>query len=319
MWSIFDRINVDDGISEAYRIAYPGVAAEHSLFEHWNEMRERGEESVEGFMSGLKGKMAEFDAKDQLEFHGWTKVEFAPNPNQPIWDMTATSPEGQNAFWQSKGGGAERAGEIEQLVVESPDINFAVSTEIYDRIAEGSPDLVDRMVDIGSNHRLVEGIDDGLKTLSGNMGIDVPDKIVEIVPYAAAIIGAARLLHSVLRTEKQFKSVDRTEKNKVQVVQTLTLMSKMGIGFVLTKVGGAGGGLAGNVFPGPGNVVGVIGGAVAGAGMGIYLNRRLRPHMLRLALNITGLTHDDLFYFKNKQHIDGVAVRFRETASQLMR
>ena len=271
-------------------------------------------------MSGLKGKMGEFHAKDLLESKGWTEVAIATKRNQPIWDVTATSPEGQDILWQVKTGVAERAGKVEQMMVERPDINFAVGTEIYDGIAERSPDLVERMVDVGSDHQLVEGIDDGLITLSGNMGIDVPDKIVEIMPYAAGIIGAARLLYSVLRTEKQFKTVDRTEKNKIQVVQTLTLMSKMGIGFVLAKVGAVAGGAAGTAaIPGPGNVVGAIGGAFTGAGIGMYLSRRLRPHMLNLALNITGLTHDDLFYFKNKQNIDGVAVHFRETASQLMK
>ena len=278
-----------------------------------------GEESVVGFVSNLKGKMAEFNAKDMLESNGYTDVELASNLNQPLWDITATSPEGENVLWQVKTGMAKYAGEVEQLMVESPNIDFPVGTEIYDRIAERSPDLVDRMADIGSDHQLVDGIDDGLRTLSGNMGIDVPDNIVQIVPYATAILGSARLLYSVLRTEKQFKTVDRTEKNKVQVVQTLTLMSKMGISVVLAKVGYLAGGLAGSVIPGPGNIIGGIGGAVTAAGIGIYLNRRLRPHMLTLALNITGLTHDDLFYFKNKQHIDGVAVRFRETASQLMK
>ena len=39
----------------------------------------------------------------------------------------------------------------------------------------------------------------------------------------------------------------------------------------------------------------------------MYLNKHLQPHMLDLALNITGLTHDDLFYYKNKQRIDDTA------------
>ena len=30
------------------------------------------------------------------------------------------------------------------------------------------------------------------------------------------------------------------------------------------------------------------------------LNWHLQPHMLTLTLNITGLTNDDLFYYKNK-------------------
>ena len=69
---------------------------------------------------------------------------------------------------------------------------------------------------------------------------------------------------------------------------------------VLSTVGGMGGAAAGSFVPGVGNLIGGIAGAVTGAGMAMYLNRHLQPHTLRLALDITGLTNDDLFYFKNK-------------------
>ena len=51
--------------------------------------------------------------------------------------------------------------------------------------------------------------------------------------------------------------------------------------------------------------------------MGMYLNKHLQPHMLNLALDITGLTNDDLFYYKNKTRIDNVALNFRKTAGEL--
>ena len=41
------------------------------------------------------------------------------------------------------------------------------------------------------------------------------------------------------------------------------------------------------------------------------------PHMLNLALNITGLTNDDLFYYKNKVRIDNVALGYQERAIAL--
>ena len=49
----------------------------------------------------------------------------------------------------------------------------------------------------------------------------------------------------------------------------------------------------------------------------MYLNKRLQPHMLDLALNITRLTHDDLFYYKNKPRIDEVAFIFQTRAREL--
>ena len=60
-----------------------------------------------------------------------------------------------------------------------------------------------------------------------------------MVPYAAAIVGGARLVYSVLKTERQFKAADRTTRNRIQVVQTLTLMSRMGVSTVLATAGGA--------------------------------------------------------------------------------
>lgn len=130
-------------------------------------------------------------------------------------------------------------------------------------------------------------------------------------------IAGARLVHSVLRTEKQFSAADRTTRNKIQVVQSLTLMSRMGVTTVLATVGGMGGTAAGSAIPFLGNLVGGIVGTAAGAGMGMYLNRHLEPRMLDLALDITDLTNDDLFYYKNKVRIDGTAVSFRQTAIEL--
>ena len=65
-WTLFDAVNVDDTIARAYEAQYPNAAAEHSLHERWVEMMDRGEGSMTGFISGVKGKVAEFSAADQL-------------------------------------------------------------------------------------------------------------------------------------------------------------------------------------------------------------------------------------------------------------
>ena len=226
---------------------------------------------------------------------------------------------------------------------QRPDVHYAGSSEIYLKTSERTPELTARMTDIGSDYERVEGIKDGLNTLSANEGIDIPDA-AEILPYAGAIIAGVRLIYSVIRTERDFTNIDRTTKNKIQVVQTLTLMSRMGVNTVLATVGGAGGAYLGTVLPGPGNLVGGITGTIAGAGMGMHLNRRLQPRMLSLALDtgtiagagmgmhlnrrlqprmlslaldIMDITHDDLFYYKNKQRIDAAALSFRQSAMQL--
>ena len=239
------------------------------------------------------------------------------DPTQPVWDISAVDPDGQVILIQVKSVAEGSVSEIQGLIEANSNIHYYVSTEVYDKIAGRAPDLVDRMADIGSTDELEGTTEEGLDLLTDNMGIDVPDSIVEIVPFAGAILASARLIHSVIRTEREFQAVDRTARNKIQVVQTLTLMSRMGINTVLATVGGMGGTAVGSALPGIGNLVGGIGGTIVGAGTGMYLNQHLQPRMLDLALNITGLDHDDLFYYKNKVRIDEVAFSIRQTAGQL--
>ena len=317
MWGIWDQINVDDTLARAYATHYPNLAADHSLYDQWSGMIERGPESMQGFMNGLKGKVAEFSFAESLESSGYTNVAIAPNPAQPGWDISVINPEGDVELWQVKTGGADYANDVMDSILDNPGFNFAVSTEIFESIASSSPELADQMIEIGSTVELEGTINEGLDILSDNLGIDIPDGVGEIIPYAGAIIAGARLVYGVIRTEQQFKAVDRTDRNKIQVIQALTLMSRMGVTTVLSTVGALGGGAAGSAVPGIGNLVGSTVGALTGAGMGMYLNRHLQPHMLNLALDITGLTNDDLFYFRNKPHIDQVALSFRQTAQAL--
>ena len=329
LWGVFYANNVDDEmysrlvndgladrLAQAYEMAYRNVAADQSLHGQWLEMTERGDASVRSFINGLKGKLAEIEHKEWLEQNGFTEVSIAADPTQQIWDIVAVSPEGEQIFIQVKTGAAERAGEIESLMAGNPDVNYALGTEIYYRIADRSPDLIDQMTHIGS-YEFVGDATDALNTLSGNLGIDIPDGVVDIVPYAGVILAGARLVYSVLQTERQFKAADRTTKNKIQVVQSLTVMSRMGVTTVMATVGGAGGTAAGSAIPGVGNLIGGIAGTIVGAGIGMYLNKHLEPHMLDLALDITGLTRDDLFYYKNKERVDEVALSFRQTAIEL--
>ena len=99
LWVVFDDVNVDDAINQAYERAFSGT-----LTEHWREMMERGHESMQGFMSPLKGKVAEIKAADILEEEGFTNVQIADDPTQPDWDISAIDPYGQEVFIQVKTG-----------------------------------------------------------------------------------------------------------------------------------------------------------------------------------------------------------------------
>ena len=260
---------------------------------------------------------------------------------------------------------------IEGIGEINPDaqVFFPVTSEAFEAMSEYRPDLAAKMLDIvGTNTEIkghvetnlqtllenkgadisdeslaqivenpdflpIEGITDGLETLTGNLGIDVPDSLVEIIPFAPAIFASARLIAGAVKTEKEFKAADRTTKNKMQVVQTLALIGKFGPKTLMATIGGKGGveiggivgTLAGSVVPGVGNAVGgtvgSVGGGILGIGTGMwigrYLGERLEPHMLNLALNITGMTHDDLFYYKNKVRIDDLAMSFQGQARAL--
>lgn len=315
LWLIFDSINVDDNIQAAYEAQYPNLAADHSLYDHFQELMIRDGEAIQGFVSGIKGKMAEFNAAQQLESAGYTGVSIAADPTQAVFDITATNSDSAVTFWQVKTGTADYASQVQDAMAESPDVSFAVSSEIYEAIHEGSQEAAAAMLDIGPDWALVAGIQDGLETLSDNLGIDIPGGVGEIIPHIAAVAAGVRLIVSIISTERQFKAADRTTKNKIQVVQTLTLMSRMGVTAVLQAAGGTGGAAAGSLIPGVGNAIGGLVGVVGGGVTAMFLNKHLQPRMLSLALDITGLEEDDLFYYKNKLRIDQLALSYQKMAS----
>ena len=276
MWGVFSAVNIDDQLLGAYEVRWPGLASDSSLYE-LHQARLAGGEDVTWLHNGLKGKLAEFNAEEWLESKGYTEITFPGTEVNPGWDLRAIDPEGQETFISVKTGGEGYASDVAGDMEANSSLEFMVGSEVYDRIAQSHPELVDRIIaDVGPDHALVEGIEDGLETLSSNLGIDVPDGLVDVIPYAAAVIAAVRLIYGALRTEREFKEVDRTERNKLQVVQALTLMSRMGVTTVLATVGGQGGaavgGIAGTAVPGVGNFIGGaaggIGGSLLGAGVG---------------------------------------------------
>ncbi len=229
MWVIFPGINVDDDLLQAYEAAYPGLALDKSLYEQYLDMAESGDASITGFISGLKGKLAEFHAQDVLQQNGYSNVEIASTSTQALWDISAVNPVGETVFLQVKTGAESYANEVKAALESEPDVNFIVSSELYNSITSKSPEYIDQLTTLEPDYNLVENIDDGLRTLSGNEGIDIPDGVGDILPVAGGIILAASLIHSAWKTEKGFTAADRTTKNKVHVVRTLTLMSRLGI------------------------------------------------------------------------------------------
>ena len=139
---------VPDDLFEAYRLAFPEVAENYSLRERYLEMVERGPGSVEGFISNIKGKLAELRIQEQLsqEFPNHL-FPIAADQNQSVWDIPAVSlDDGTVTLIQAKTGGAEYAGDVLARMQENPTVLFAVSNEIRTAILADHPELASRFV-----------------------------------------------------------------------------------------------------------------------------------------------------------------------------
>ena len=316
LWGVFNRATVDEHLAAAYQDQFPLEYEYQSVYEQWETMVQLGPESEDAFINGLEGKIAEYHTTEILETSGYTNVELTAVADQEGWGNGATDPSGQDLFVQVQSESHFSEVELQHVVGDNSEYLYARGIEVYDNLVVTSADT-GGMVNTGFDYVPVEGIEDGLETLSTSEGIPIPDEVADLIPYAGAIVLGARLIYGALKAERDFSAADRTSKNRIHVVQTLTLMSRMGVSTVLAAAGGMGLGSAGSLVPGIGNLVGSIAGTVIGAGAGMYLNKYLQPHMLDLALNITGLTYDDLFYYKNKPHIDEVALAFHTRAGEV--
>ena len=74
MEALFQARNVPDIISEAHPLAFRRIANDGvSLYEHYEDVAERGTLALTNFINPLKGKVAELRAEDLLEEQnpGW--------------------------------------------------------------------------------------------------------------------------------------------------------------------------------------------------------------------------------------------------------
>ena len=308
MIALFDARNIPDDISEAHRLLHPSQASAH---EHYLEIVARGEDSVRGFVSSLKGKVAELRVVPQLEKR-FPDYRFAlePNPNHPVSDIYGIGPEGaEKLLIQVKVGADSYTSEVLQHMEEAPEnVMFMVGQEIYEKISASRPELAGRLIDSGiSGQDLTEDVSRGLELLARNHGIDVPDSLEEILPYVGEVVLGVKLVMQIVAVERGFSEAEISDRARVHGLKALTLMSRFGITAVCVGLGGAAGSIA---TPG----VGTVAGSLGGAGLATYLNRRMKPRMLQVALNIANMTEDDLFYLRNKGAVDRIGSSMATTA-----
>ena len=310
MEALFEARNVPDVLEEAYRSVFTNVSSSKSLHQSFVEKVVSGDRSELGFVNRLKGTVAEKECIPLMQerFPGYT-FELSSKPNQPIYDLIGRGPDGEELFVQVKVGGLGYAGDVMQKMEEAPEeVLFALSNELYQKVLQVRPEAANRLEDTGIEiTEFTEDVNSGLRTLAGNMGIDVPDSIGEILPYVGEIVLAIRLITQMVSTESELSGVEITDRARVHGIRTLTMMSRFGVTQVCALAGSAGGSAAGSaVAPGVGTAVGATAGAIGGAGAAILLNRLLEPRMEEVAIRIMGGDREEVFYLMNKSAIDTI-------------
>ena len=306
---IFQARNVPDDLIGAHELSFSG--SDLSLHEHYQEMLGRGDAAVTGFLSNLKGKVAELRLVPDLEqrYPGHT-FRLSENPTQPVLDIRGIGPDGTDDIMvQVKMGTESYAPEVVEAIQEGPpNLIFAVSREIHERIAETQSELVDRLLQSDvSNLQFTEGIQDSLEILSQNLGIDLPDSVGDVLPFAGEVVLGIRLLLDIVAVEKDFKAANLSDRSRIHALKALMLISRFGVSMVLTAVGAT----MGSSLPGPGSMVGAIGGAAVAS----RLNRRLKPRLLDVAMMLAGVDEDDIFYFKNTLAVDHIGASLAATTA----
>ena len=301
--ALFEARNVSDVLNEAYSLAFTSASQSKSLYEHFSEVKVLGDRSIEGFVSSLKGKVAELEGVQLLEerLPGYS-FEIAPNPIQPVYDLIGRGHDGaENVLVQVKAGSENYVGEVLDRMEEAPShVRFALSSEIYEKVLNAKPESADRLIDLEIEiSEFTEDVKSGLGTLSTNLGIDVPDSLGEVLPYIGEVVLAIRLITQIISTEEDLKGIEISNRSRVHAIRTLALMAKFGV----TQICALGGGFAGTaVNPGVGSAIGAIG----GAGGAMLLNRLLEPRIEEVAITIVGGDGDEIFYLMNKSAIDEI-------------
>jgi|AntRauTorcE11897_2_1112592.scaffolds.fasta_scaffold18750_2 hypothetical protein len=303
--TLFDQRNIPDSLQEAYSLSMTDKSSVMSLYQNYLEKQELGQESVNGLISNIKGKIFELNIESKLEneYPGFD-FEIAKNPNQPIWDLKGINSNGEEILVQAKMGGENYASDVLERMNEDPNVLFSVSKEIKERILESNPELADRLVTSNlKSSEFTEDVKSQLEALAQNEGIDIPDEIGDILPYVTEIVLGIRLLVDIVKVERDFSKIQLDDRSRIHALKALILFSRFGISITLTTVGG----LAGTAInPGIGTGLGAISGAILSG----YLNKKLKPHILEIAEKLTKVDDNEMFYLKNKSFIDSLGKSF---------
>ncbi|MCY3959723.1 MAG: hypothetical protein OXG65_15740 [Chloroflexi bacterium] len=286
------------------------MAADHSLNEHYQEVLASGSESATGFISGLKGKLAELLAQDLLEQNGYTEVKLAADPTQAVWDISAVDQAGEQHLFQVKTGAESYSHELVEALESQPDLHFLVGSELYSKVVASSPELAGRITDIGSDEKLVETVQGSLSSLDSAAYSELFHVVGESAPPLFLLYSLGRLALAAKKTRNEFEGLDFAESARVQLVQNSPLVAQLAGSAVLASLGAL---IGSSVGPG-----GTVAGIAIGIGLARQVSRPLETQTRKLARRLTNTAPEDVFYLRHKEHLDDLAVRFQKNARQAM-
>lgn len=212
-------------------------------------------------------------------------------------------------------GGETYASEVHERMLENPDVLFATSTEIQEKILEKSPELASQFINVMevSNLQFTTQIAENVEQLLGNFGIDPPDGLGDLLPMLAEAKLVMKLLEVNSSVNKEYQYVNKSDMEKIKMIKAMVLISRYGITSVSAFCGAKAGAMVdlgtGGMLMGLGTLVGGLGGVIAGGMMG----GNIEPRLYDLALDIMDYTRDDLFYLKNKITVDEIGRRIQNT------
>lgn len=215
-YQLLETRNIPDDLFEAYASQYPQMFESGvSLYDKYLEVYDKGEKSILGLVNGVKGKFFEYHVQDNLsERYPDYNFTISDVANQPVWDIKGINPEnGEEILVQVKMMASTQASNLSTIMQDNPDVYFATSREIREKILAAKPELEEQFIQFDiSDYDFTKGVEDGLETLRQNLGIDVPDEIFALAPYSTEIILGIRLLLDLASVNRDFKKVQATEK-----------------------------------------------------------------------------------------------------------
>ena len=180
--SILSRLigwHVPSDVQQAYEMAYPQKAAAMDFKEAVNDL---DEDQLDGFISGVKGKLFEIKYTDYLNdgrLPAGYHAEMAQSATEPGWDIAIRDADGNvDEVLQLKA--TESAEYIGHALERYPYIDIVSTEEVYSEVTMG--DMAEHVINSGiSNEELTQYVQDTVM-----VGADVSHEsfLPSIIPYA---------------------------------------------------------------------------------------------------------------------------------------